>query len=54
MNIKTANDPASSNPPRKIYQPPRLVTFGKLSAIVTGGSSGTLEGMRMTSQTRRA
>ena len=53
MNIKT-DKPASSNLPKKVYQPPRLVTFGKLNSIVTGGSGVDTEGKMMTSMMRRS
>lgn len=53
MTIKS-DKPGLPNLPKRNYQAPRLVTFGKLSAIVTGGLSGTLEGRMMTNQMRRS
>jgi len=53
MNIKS-DKPGLPNLPKKDYQPPRLVIFGKLNSIVTGGSAGDTEGMKMTNQMRRA
>jgi hypothetical protein len=53
MTIKT-DKPTLSNLSKRIYQPPRLVTLGKLSSIVTGGSAGNTEGMKMTNQMRRS
>ena len=53
MNIKS-DKPGLPNLPKRSYQAPRLVIFGKLRSIVTGGSAGDLEGMKMTNQMRRA
>ena len=46
MTIKSmkAGKAALLAQPRKTYQSPRLVTFGKLHAIVGGGSMGFTEG----------
>ena len=47
MTIKSmkAGQAALPAKPRKTYQSPRLVTFGKLHAIVGAGTMGRSEGM---------
>ena len=47
MTIKSMKSGQAALPakPRKTYQSPRLVTFGKLHAIVGAGTRGRPEGM---------
>ena len=52
MNRKSGKQ-ALPKRPRRIYQPPRLVAFGKLHSIVAAGSGTNVEGMLMISTMRR-
>ena len=47
MTIKNSKPGQAASParPRKTYQSPRLVTFGKLHTLVGAGTRGRLEGM---------
>ena len=46
MTIKNSKSGQAASPaqPRKTYQSPKLVTFGKLHAIVGAGTMGGTEG----------
>jgi hypothetical protein len=56
MTIKNSKSGQAASParPRKTYQSPRLVTFGKLHTLVGAGTTGTAEGMCFFCMRRRA
>jgi len=52
MNMKPGK-PAPYTAPKKVYQPPQLVVFGKIHTIVTGGSGVIVEGQLMLLMSRQ-
>jgi hypothetical protein len=51
-NEKKCGGAAFPNPPKRNYQRPRLVAYGRVHSLVAGGIGSVQEGMMMTALMR--